>query len=365
MQITKWFSETVLRLRSAPASLHPGGHLRSEPGTHVRRSGRHTRRRFAVLALALAVMGFALLVGAGVVVRDVECDACHSMSAYTAAHAASRHAGITCLDCHGTSGPFGVIADGARGLRWAISEPFTEVVTPLALSDTACRSCHADTLDTTVTGAVRVRHTDFAPEPCATCHSGSAHIVENRWYIGVQMDDCMTCHRAAWNRIDSCDMCHIGKSIKQRSPQQTAWRASHGVGWESAHGMGDLSTCPTCHAPSMCATCHGVALPHPPTWSREHGRDLAEDTRNQCATCHESAWCTACHGVEMPHPEAFLPVHGATAAAAPDSCGKCHDTIQCDVCHALSNNPSHPGDLHHPNVPTSAISVPGGGVDDR
>ena len=284
-----------------------------------------------------------LAVGAGAAVRLVECSVCHTMRPYAAAHGETRHASIECAVCHVTGGVLGLPADGVRALRWLVAEPFADGVHPMRTGDASCRGCHDEMLSQTVVASVRVRHSDFDETACGTCHGGTAHPLGSRWHIGPQMDDCLTCHRVSLTNVGACDVCHPVEATRSAREGTTAWRASHGAGWQQAHGMGDLSGCPACHAPSTCERCHGVGLPHPPTWSRAHGTDLADDVREACGTCHQSEWCAACHGVEMPHPDGFLPVHGPQAdEAGLTACERCHDAAQCDACHYFSSHPNFP-----------------------
>lgn len=59
------------------------------------------------------------------------------------------------------------------------------------------------------------------------------------------------------------------------------------------------------------------------------------ETINECSTCHTRAFCTDCHGVPMPHPPTFTKTHGAVGKADPKVCSKCHGSAAtfCNDCH--------------------------------
>lgn len=310
-----------------------------------------SRRHITVIAAAVVVGVLVSLTLGGMTFPSTGCSWCHSMQPHVTAHEASSHVSVECRSCHATPGVLGPTADGLRIVRWLLAEPFADGPGVVSLSDRPCMSCHTETLHETITGSVRVRHEDFADEPCATCHGGTSHTVEGRFYIGAQMEDCMSCHRVSVANLVGCEACHPDDTAPSARSLPTAWKASHGAGWEQAHGMGDLRSCPACHAPSVCEKCHGVGLPHPSAWSRSHGLGLTDAARADCVPCHQEQWCMDCHGVPMPHPVGFLPVHGPAAEENPGACDTCHSAEQCDYCHYRSS---------HPDVPGTGMSLPGG-----
>lgn len=310
-----------------------------EPGAKAP-SIRLRRRRlaaFAVLALlAAAVLGWSA--GSAVVAGAVECGACHSMSAHVTAAAGSTHAGLECAECHVGEGAGAVFAAGPRGTRWMLVSLLGREPSASDVPDTRCRECHAAALEQVVEArGIRVRHSDFADAPCGSCHPGVAHPLEDRHYIGTQMADCTACHRTSALQVETCGTCHVGDGEGGRGA--SAWRVVHGPNWRSTHGMGTLAGCTDCHAPSYCAQCHGLALPHPAEWARSHGTSAAED-RGACERCHDPAWCSECHGVEMPHPNGFMPAHpGMVRESGPSACYRCHTLSACEHCHVRSSHP--------------------------
>lgn len=300
-----------------------------------------------VVVATLMLFGMALVLAAGFAVNaDVGCSACHTMRQHVAAEDHSSHGTLGCSSCHATPAPLGVVVDGLRAERWAVSELIGRPVIAGGVSDASCRGCHEPTLAMTVVAmGIRVRHADFVERSCTECHAGTGHRVERGWYPGVQMADCTGCHATYAANVDHCSFCHVEKAPTPRPEWGSAWRAAHGAGWERTHGMGDVSSCRDCHGPVYCARCHGTAIPHPVGWQRTHGASASDSqVRAACATCHEPSWCGECHGVQMPHPAGFLPVHGPAAIESGETiCQRCHPVSECERCHLASSHPNVPG----------------------
>lgn len=309
-----------------------------------------TIRRLLTAACALIVIWVAATYVTGaLMVSDGLCaESCHSMRAFDAASESTVHAALACVDCHAASGVLGPLADGLALQRRLIVTTRRFESATLPSSDASCRRCHpAVAAATVVSQGIAVRHEDFAAESCMTCHGGIGHPIPGRAYEVAEMADCMTCHSSSARETQACDLCHIPDSDREKLRHSTTWRVTHGPSWQKTHGMGDMRTCVSCHAPAYCARCHGVALPHPETWPREHGDTLADGSSKACEACHDRAWCNECHGIEMPHASGFLPVHGATADEQPQgTCRRCHLQEACDECHYRSAHPDIPGAAH-------------------
>ncbi len=302
------------------------------------------RRRVRIGAAALGFLLLALWIGGGILVHQgVGCTACHSMRPYSEALTLGGHSDQGCADCHVESSLLAIPADGLRMMGWIGGTMLGRDPGPTHDDDGACRECHAAELDGVVASrGVSVRHSDFIAQPCDTCHAGTGHRVEYRYYRLLEMDDCLVCHKAAATDTDSCGLCHTGDA--ERVAGDTSWRSTHGEGWESTHGMGEISTCISCHVPAYCVQCHGTRIPHPTDWPASHGASAIAAAGSGCATCHDPAWCADCHGLEMPHAATFLPVHGLEARELGDAaCNRCHPAVTCDVCHYASSHPDVPG----------------------
>ncbi len=318
---------------------------------NARRTGDGRVRRtlravwFVVLVSVTALTVLAFVLGAFATGERACARACHAMAPYADAAADSPHASTPCVRCHGTSGSFGMLADGWALQRRALSVALGREPVAQQVSDTACRECHAAVLaDVVVSRGIAVRHSDFSQERCALCHAGTGHALPGRTYDVAQMDDCMSCHSSSGEELSGCAMCHMPDADRERLKGTSTWRITHGPRWRTTHGMGDLKTCVSCHAPAYCARCHRLALPHPPSWPKQHGKAARAVETKTCVACHESTWCADCHGVEMPHRDGFLPAHGEDAHRLGETtCYRCHPEAGCVDCHLRSAHPDVPG----------------------
>ncbi|PKQ29280.1 MAG: hypothetical protein CVT60_06215 [Actinobacteria bacterium HGW-Actinobacteria-10] len=304
--------------------------------------GRRAVAAWVSLAL-LVVLAVVWTAGSLVAGGAFGCDGCHAMAPYAAAHSQSMHQGTSCRQCHTREGIPAAVVAAPRSMRWISSAVMGRDPAPVEVNDDACRYCHRMVLTETVdSGGLRVRHSDFIETSCRVCHAGSAHVLDGRHYMGPQMEDCTGCHRTSAVRVESCDICHVGKG--ERAEQgASAWRAVHGGGWAEAHGMGDLDGCVDCHEPSYCARCHGLAMPHPVTWASDHGKSAVESMAS-CDSCHDPDWCSLCHGMDMPHPSGFIAAHPVVARAESlQVCYRCHSVGLCESCHVKSSHPIVPG----------------------
>lgn len=290
-----------------------------------------------VVALGALSIASGAIVGYGA----VPCTSCHVMRPYGAPHGASSHAGVSCSACHMTGQQ--AFSAPISGMRWVSGSVLGRRPSPSLVHDDACRRCHALALRQTVTSSgMRVRHADFAETRCSVCHAGLGHELRARLYSAPAMEQCTGCHKTSASSPASCRTCHVGERANANL-RTTAWRTTHGADWKTAHGLGDMKTCTGCHAPSDCAHCHVIALPHPPQWSSNHGATARMDN-SACGVCHARAWCDSCHGIEMPHAANFIAKHEfvAKTANAP-ACLRCHAKKSCDACHLASAHPHLPG----------------------
>lgn len=105
-----------------------------------------------------------------------------------------------------------------------------------------------------------------------------------------------------------------------------------------------MSRCTPCHdgrtAPERCETCH---VSGPLDESKTPKRATAISTAG-CTGCHEAKTaqrCIACHGLELPHPPTFMRSHAALSYANPALCAKCHETASAETgcrCHSIDIN---------------------------
>lgn len=314
----------------------------------VRSTPRTKRGRLLLAGIGSAFVVWALVVTALGAVADVgvACTSCHAMKPYGEAQAQGLHVTLSCATCHRTQGRLSWVQDGLGLQRMAFSQMTGRVPVGSSESDDGCRSCHRAVIATTVvSNGLRVSHKELVDQPCAACHGGAAHALPDRVYGVPEMEACTACHAASTRDLSTCDFCHVSDERRASTSDKTQWRATHGPNWETTHGMGNLSTCVHCHTQSKCVSCHGVPIPHVPTWPQEHGEGLTASVREQCVQCHDATWCDTCHGgIEMPHTPQFMPAHGPQAQkAGSDRCLKCHTESGCDECHYRSAHPQLPG----------------------
>jgi hypothetical protein len=139
----------------------------------------------------------------------------------------------------------------------------------------------------------------------------------------LQGQSCALCHEQA-----SCDKCH-GIIM----PHPADWVKQHP---ETA--ARDQHVCQQCHRREGCQTCHRGALPgshQASQWMAQHGAQ-AKQPEAQCTLCHRSDFCLSCHGTPMPHPSGWGgSAHGKAARAHRDTCLRCHQEADCARCHGL------------------------------
>lgn len=293
-----------------------------------------------LVVIALSLTGLVLVGFATLGATEISCGGCHEPHA--AALQTSVHTPLDCAECHAPLGGamFGVTdLPGmyvAQALQGDLRGPAAET-----RSDT-CLECHEGVTDIVTDGnsGIRIQHETCAVGPtCDTCHSTVAHGDAVRWPRAAIMEDCTGCHSRVSASLE-CDTCHAGKIDKDDRLRSGPWQVTHGANWRQTHGMGDLASCMTCHPENYCVDCHGLVLPHPATFGREHGSaSLAPEA--DCEGCHRSTrFCDACHGTEMPHPEGFLEVHSTEAGSLENpACTRCHAPEDCVACHVRHIHP--------------------------
>lgn len=245
------------------------------------------------------------------------------------------------------------------------------------------------------------------PLLCTDCHNNVSH----RAPEGAERRDdfhetCQSCHEQQQVRIPVqtpvlCAACHLDlKQVAPRDHTEPVWRVQHGeqaktgeAACQACHLMPDTLAAmeggsripvaypieksgplPTHFDPALfplnvppgapadsCLACHGLPMPHPQSWLRQH-TDQFQQQPGLCIRCHgsdegtgaaggatgqpaaridaaalpNSGECAACHGVTMPHTENYLAVHGQEARHAQATCTNCHSAA----------NPVSPGAPH-------------------
>lgn len=269
----------------------------------------------------------------------------------------------------------------------------------LAMKSTQCTQCH-DTAKRKITASegIVIDHKAHADKDvtCAICHNRVAHKEDfklalknpgngepNRKHEDfMSMTACFRCHTqsttsAGIKAPGKCSACHTpgfqlkppshlqgdffpkghAKLAKAERKRVDAARLAAGEGstettaaaseGKSAEGVGlslpkteTIDYCGTCHAPTFCTDCHGLEMPHPTGFKKQHGA-LGKKNPKVCANCHGKAdeFCNACHhGSAMQYDYApgipWRRQHPtAVRTVGANTCFECHSPTFCASCH--------------------------------
>ena len=325
----------------------------TSPGARTPGSGRRTFVRDAWIAVGVFVLMLWLGVGAFYLsASSTVCSSCHEMTPKVDAWKTSAHADIGCPACHEAQRAYYSFPEilGARAaamqrdLHAHNSQTTTDIVNALnsvkpSIADDNCLKCHDLSRKITVHFGTIINHAEHAKrnKSCISCHLWTAHPPPNADRPVLLMVQCFTCHgrTKTAKAPGECAVCHP-KSFNLR-PE------SHLTGdWLALHGrvaLANRQQCVMCHEDTFCRACHGLDMPHPPTWVRGNpGHSSVGATNPQvCAQCHAGSpnLCTMCHH------QGFAPAKGpwvqqhpsmvATKGAA--FCMNCHVAVFCHNCH--------------------------------
>lgn len=301
-------------------------------------------RRMHLMRIALLV---GVLLSVGVVLAPFTatgskpCAGCHGIAPYVERWEAGAHASVGCWDCHSSGGVLGAFEAGARGVARPIARG--AAARPGGISSSRCLRCHDEIAEKIVSkGRLRVSHKEMidAGMSCLLCHAATAHgegairpVVSGARIatpVKSRMSRCLVCHDGR-QAPSACDTCHaeepLDSAASSSSDPQTPL----------------VPKCRGCHQPSTdqkCIDCHGLELPHPAEFFRQHA-GLSQNNPVLCAKCHELASSQVgcgCHTDTNLHGtySQWFPQHGQAARATnngagcnchgQDFCGKCHDS---------------------------------------
>ncbi len=266
------------------------------------------------------------------------CGGCHVTSVPVSAWANGQHSQVSCYACHAAPGVLGALSASTLGLGNLASAVRKDAVVgaPGNLSSDGCINCH-ESIARGVTGTgVRMRHSDVieARMPCVQCHRAVGHeggrSPASKASPSQLMAVCLTCHDDERAPSD-CEVCHASH------PLDTATQP------ENPGSTSIQMTCDGCHKATTrqsCIACHGLELPHPPGFRRQHAA-LSSDNPALCAKCHELATAEkacSCHNEVNEHGtySEWFPRHGPMAKqTGPMGCN-CHARAFCLMCHTSS-----------------------------
>lgn len=270
----------------------------------------------------------------------------------------------------------------------------------LTMKATQCTQCH-DTQKRPITPSegIIIDHDVHAQNEvtCAICHNRTAHVEDfaltlvdpsgeknHKHADFMTMTACFRCHsqeKGQETPPGACAACHTpdfklkpashnAKGFfpeghgKLASAEESRVVSAGGVSWlseessasaettgqsESAEeeGIGPslpkvdtINECSTCHARNFCTDCHGLPMPHPPTFTKTHS-EVGKAKPEVCVTCHGPAktFCNDCHhgsalGWEYNKSQPWLEQHpAAVKSAGASACFECHDPTYCANCH--------------------------------
>lgn len=200
---------------------------------------------------------------------------------------------------------------------------------------------------------------EMESEQCTQCHNLENRLVTPGYGILIN-------HSVHEENDVSCTQCH--NRIAHREDFELTLKNPDGKPSRKHEDFMKMEACFRCHsqekggkAPGDCKYCHPAGFPLKPA---SHGEasfynkfgassghwKLANERPSYCKTCHTKKFCTGCHGVEMPHPKDFQKNHGKQGAKLASVCANCHaksaktakGTEFCNTCHHKSGDPKKP-----------------------
>lgn len=233
------------------------------------------------------------------------------------------------------------------------------------MTDDYCTQCHSlNTRTVTPTRGIIINHDIHTLKgiTCTSCHNRVAHPEDGLvWMLEgskahedwMVMDACFRCHglEPAAEAPGACEACHpVGFDLVPASHDADDWYEPFGA--SAGHAAAYTEEASRVAEAEVWAAGFGE-IEHLATWDMGY-----EQTVNTCYTCHLKAFCTDCHGLEMPHPAGFEREHGAIGLAEPDTCAACHARSEaeaaaagfCNACHHPQGDAARPWLLQHNGV---------------
>jgi hypothetical protein len=267
------------------------------------------------------------------------CGTCHGIAPWVERWEAGAHSSVGCWDCHSSGGVLGALEASSRGIARPLAR--AAAARPGGIASSRCLRCHEDVAERVVKkGRLLVSHREMidAGMSCLLCHSTTAHgegavrPVVSGTRIEVQLK----------SRMSRCLVCHDG----QQAPSECKTCHAEGPLDKAAASSADPRTplapkCRGCHKPSTdrkCIDCHGLELPHPAEFFRQHA-GMSHNNPVLCAKCHEMAnsqESCGCHNDTNVHGtySQWFPQHGPAATATNGGAGcQCHEPSFCGQCH--------------------------------
>ncbi len=266
----------------------------------------------------------------------------------------SKHAGLSCRDCHADSRGALAGAVGSTIDFYGLILGNDGAVVMDAPPRAACVTCHEHdwSHDPEVTSRLpHPAHLRVSSEQrdCVSCHKWTGHQED---YIPAHGPDGFVSLCASYD-------CHVGYAAKDTCQNchhalwegAGVWLANHpGVVFES----GDAGCYGTCHAAAQCQACHTTgespfvgglgpsetaeieAMHARSDWARRHGASALRDEL-VCRRCHVSTReCDSCHArrpASHDPQQTWIALH-KDAVKVEGQCLTCHKQTWCDDCHS-------------------------------
>lgn len=287
------------------------------------------------IALLLGAFLIAISVTTGVFLhvsrQPTYCRSCHQMTTDYRSWKRSSHRGVECANCHQAPGAAGYFLYKVNQLDMVLARLSRRYTKPITadVANTSCLQCHEkDVGRSIVVSGLKVRHSDFLAVgyKCVACHNTAGHGSSTVNPTRPSMDQCSTCHdgKKAFSTCGGCHVTDIGRPVGAQTQDYPPVR------------LGPLKTCRGCHSIAKCNKCHGLELPHPPSWisGLTHAPAGAFDRKELCRRCHSEVFCNGCHRFPG-HAPNWKEQHRAHGPLNQEGCLGCHMRTKnlCAVCH--------------------------------
>ena len=257
-------------------------------------------------------------------------------------HDVHAEKGVTCAICHNrTAHPedFALVGvDPKTGSASHKHEIFSSM--------TACFRCHTQ-------GEARTVAELKAPGSCITCHPKDFRLKPpSHLQPGFFPKGHAKLGAAEAARVESATVEAERKEIEADREQISAMPrggfveqafasegTEHPVG-ESLVDVALINECSTCHSEKFCSECHGIPMPHPTGFKKDHGKVGQKDPK-VCANCHGRVdrFCDGCHhGTSLDRvynfDKTWISQHwGVANKTGANICFDCHKPTYCAHCH--------------------------------
>ncbi|MDF1543030.1 MAG: NapC/NirT family cytochrome c [Anaerosomatales bacterium] len=226
-----------------------------------------------------------------------------------------------------------------------------------------CNQCHwLENRTVTPSPGIVIDHAvhDEAEIHCTVCHNRTAHVEDFELTLTdpgtgepnqphedfMLMAACYRCHTTSGESVSGivapaeCEACHTPDfELMPANHSEPGFYEPYGEsGGHAAMANEDFAAYTAARA--------DLEEPHTDAPMYEQLQHLPPVAAvGYCQTCHnERVFCDGCHGVQMPHPEGFAKEHGEDGRTRPEVCENCHASAPgsdfCNDCHHEGADPN-------------------------